>query len=283
VGEYLKALIDRAIDQWGFRYLKLDFLYAGFFSGAFAQGGSPYEHYERAAAILTGRTTTAKGAAHGAASGLPAAAPVAYLGCGLPLGPSYRHFPLSRIGADTREEWDWKLVKFLGHVGRPGAYVSLLDTIGRSFMDGTVYINDPDVIFLRSRNCRLSENEKELIALVNFLLAGQIMFSDDPLQLTEKDRALTGRIIALYDALAGEEYGATRISRDVFRLESRSGSTWGIINLSNHPYRLDPAGEAALYAALSGGKFLIDHRLKTGKGMTFARRSISLSTTRSGS
>jgi alpha-galactosidase len=270
VQTYLKALIDRVIDEWGFRYLKLDFLYAGFFSGAFANGGSPYEHYERAAALLTGRST--------GASGLP----VAYLGCGLPLGPSYRRFPLSRIGADTREEWDWKLVKFLGHVGRPGAYVSLLDTIGRSFMDGTVYINDPDVVFLRSRNCRLSENEKELIALVNFLLAGQIMFSDDPLGLTEKDLALTRRIITLYDALADDEYGATRIGRDVFRLESRSGKTAGIINLSNHPFRLDQAGEAQLYAALSAGRFLTDHRLKTGKAMVFARRSISLSTTRSG-
>jgi alpha-galactosidase len=268
---YLKVLVDRAIDEWGFRYLKLDFLYAGFFSGAFARGGSPYEHYEKATAILTGRNTNAAGL------------PVAYLGCGLPLGPSYRHFPLSRIGADTREEWDWRLVKFLGHVGRPGAYVSLLDTIGRSFMDGTIYINDPDVIFLRSRNCRLSENEKELIALVNFLLAGQIMFSDDPLRLTEKDSALTRRIITLYDTLADDEYGAVRIGRDVFRLESRSGKTAGIINLSNHPYRLDRTGEAEVSAALSAGRFLIDHRLKPGGGMVFARRSISLSTTRSGS
>jgi alpha-galactosidase len=264
--DYLKALIDRVIDEWGFRYLKLDFLYTGLFPGVFAEGGSPYEHYDRAAAILTGRTANAKGL------------PVAYLGCGLPLGPSYRRFPLSRIGADTREEWDWKLVKFLGHVGRPGAYVSLLDTIGRSFMDGTVYINDPDVVFLRSRNCKLSENEKELIALVNFLLAGQIMFSDDPLHLTEKDKALTRRIITLYDTLAGDEYGATRIGRNIFRLESRSGNTAGIINLSNRPFRLDRTGDAELYDALSGGRFLIDHRLKTGRGMAFAPHSISLST-----
>jgi alpha-galactosidase len=264
--EYLKALMNRVIDDWGFRYLKLDFLYTGLFPGAFAEGGSPYEHYDRAAAVLTGRSSSAAGL------------PVAYLGCGLPLGPSYRRFPLSRIGADTREEWDWNLVKLLGHVGRPGAYVSLLDTIGRSFMDGTVYINDPDVVFLRSRNCKLSENEKELIALVNFLLAGQIMFSDDPLRLTEKDRALTRRIIALYDALAGDEYGAARISRDVFRLESRSGKTAGIINLSNRAFSLDRIGDAGLYDALAGGQFLVDHRLKTGGKTTFDPHSISIAT-----
>jgi alpha-galactosidase len=187
---------------------------------------------------------------------------VAYLGCGLPLGPSYRHFPLSRIGADTREEWDWTLVKLLGHVGRPGAYVSLMDTIGRSFMDGAVYINDPDVLFLRSRNCKLKPREKELIALVNFLLAGQIMFSDDPLRLEPADLDLTRRIVALYDLLAEDEYGAVRIDRDVFRLESRSGKTAGLINLSPGPYRLDRTREPLLSAAFVSGSYLLDYRIK---------------------
>ena len=225
--EYLYGLADRVVNGWGFRYLKLDFLYAGFLSGNFAGGGSPYEHYERACAVLTARKK--------AASGLP----VAYLGCGVPLGPSWRHFPLSRIGADTREEWDWKLAKFLGHVGRPGACVSLRDTIGRSFMDGTVYLNDPDVIFLRSKNCRLTGSEKELIAMVNFLLGGQIVFSDDPGALTGGDLALTKRISALYDRYAGDEYGAVRTGDDVYRLVSRSGKTGGIINLSNRSWRTD--------------------------------------------
>jgi alpha-galactosidase len=263
--EYLDQIMDRVINQWGFRYIKLDFLYAGLLSGAFAEGGSPGEHYERACALLTSRGTSNGGL------------PVAYLGCGLPLGPSYRHFPLSRIGADTREEWDWPLVKFLGHVGRPGAYVSLMDTIGRSFLDGAVYINDPDVLFLRSRNCKLTEMEKELIALVNFLLAGQLMFSDDPLGLEQADLALTRRIIGLYDRLGGDEYGAVRIDRDVFRLESRSGKTWGIINLSRGPRRLDPAREPALAAALSRGTFLVDHRVKGGTpDLIFEAHSITI-------
>ena len=261
--EYLKALIDRVIDAWGFRYLKLDFLYTGLLPGAFAKGGSPWEHYEKACAMLTSR--------HRAASGLP----VTYLGCGAPLGPSFRHFPLSRIGADTREEWDWRAVKLLGHVGRPGAYISLMDTIGRSFMDGTVYTNDPDVIFLRSKNCKLSENEKELIALVNFLLAGQIMFSDDPLHLEPADVALTKRIVRLYDALAQDEYGAIRIDRDVFRMESRSGMTTGLINLRNRPYTLTAAKAPKLYAALTTGTFLVDHRI--GNRMIFAPHTITLS------
>jgi alpha-galactosidase len=254
--DYIKSLIDRAIDEWGFRYLKIDFLYAGLFSGDFANGGSPYEHYERACSVIASRTCSAA-----------PTKPVAYLGCGAPLGPSCRHFPLSRIGADTREEWEWTLVKLLGHVGRPSAYISLKDTIGRSFMDNAIYCSDPDVVFLRTKNCKLSENEKETIALVNFLLAGQIMFSDDPADLTDADIAFSRRISALYEALADDEYGAVRIAKDVYRLTSRSGNIAGIINLSNKPYRAKPSGEGEL-----SGEFLLDRRIRGA----FAPHTISL-------
>ncbi|GHV90663.1 hypothetical protein AGMMS50268_11660 [Spirochaetia bacterium] len=279
--EYLRSLIDRAVDEWGFRYLKLDFLYAGLLSGSVGpadtkkdtedggEAAASYEYYHRACAALTARTKTAAGL------------PVAYLGCGAPLGPSYRYFPLSRIGADTREEWDWNLVRFMGHVGRPGAYLNLKDTIGRSFMNGTVYINDPDVIFLRSNNCKLSENEKELIGLVNFLLAGQIMFSDDPFKLTEADISLTKRLSALYDKLAGDEYGAVMLEHDVYRLESRSGKTTGLINLRNKPFRLTAQNKntenAVLLSALSTGEFLTDHRCNIKPdAITFTPHSITV-------
>jgi alpha-galactosidase len=263
--DYLGRIMDRAIDEWGFRYLKLDFLYAGFFSGAYSGGGSPYEHYEEACAVLTARDKTASGQ------------PVAYLGCGCPLGPSYRHFPLSRIGADTREHWDWKLPRLLGHTGGPSAYINLMDTIGRSYLNGTVYCSDPDVIFLRSKNCSLRENEKELIALVNFCLGGQIMLSDDPRQMSAADTALTRRLVKLFDILAGDEYGAVRLDRNVFRLESRSGKTAGLINLGRRPYRLHRDKDPALFAALGKGRALTGCRPKSGPGgLGFAAHTITL-------
>jgi len=260
--EYLQKTIDRVIDEWGFRYLKLDFLYAGMLNGSFADGTSPYEHYEKACAILTKRHTTANDL------------PVTYLGCGLPLGSSFRHFPLSRIGADTREQWDWIIPKLVNYTGGPGAYTSLMDTIGRSHFNGTVYINDPDVVFLRSNNCKLSENEKELIALVNFLLGGQIMFSDNPLRLESQDILLTKRIVGLYEKLSNDEYGAVRIDKDVFRLESRSEKTSGIINLGNKAYKVNPQKEAKLNEFFTKGIFLVDHR--KDKDMTFLPHTISI-------
>ena len=265
VQDYIKTLIDRAIDEWGFRYLKLDFLYAGLFYGAFDGKGAPHEHYEKICKILTERTKNAAGL------------PITYLGCGLPLGPSFRRFPLSRIGADTREEWDWFPARLLGHAGRPSAWINLRDTIGRTHLDGTVYLSDPDVIFLRTKNCKLKENEKELIALVNFLLAGQIMFSDDPLHLEAQDLALTRRINGLYEKLKDDDYGAVRIDRDVFRVESRSGKTAGLINLGRRPFRLEKETRPDLFRALSSPAFLVDHRLgRSADSVSFAPHSITI-------
>lgn len=262
---YIRSLTDRAIDQWGFRYLKIDFLYAGMLSGLHAEGGVLHEHYERACETLTARTKNSAGL------------PVAYLGCGGPLGLSYSRFPLFRIGADTREEWDWKLLKFMGHIGRPGAYLNIKNTIGRSFLNGVLYLNDPDVVFLRSLNCGLTEKEKELIGLVNFLLAGQIMFSDDPARLSGEDLALSGRLSRLYDALAGEEYGALTLERDVYLLISRGEKTWGLINLRGRPYTLERKKAKKLYAALAKGKILADHRLGAKDGnFVFDSHSITV-------
>ena len=252
---YLRSLMDKVIDEWGFRYIKLDFLYAGFLSGI------PSGCYERAVALLTERT--------GNAAGLP----LAYLGCGLPLGASYRHFPLSRIGTDTRESWDWPLAKLIRHEGRPSALLSLRDTIGRAFMNGTVYVNDPDVIFLRSANCSLTETEKECIAIVNFLFAGQIMCSDNFFALDKTDLSFARRIYDLYEELEGDEYGPVGLGRDVFLIESRLGTVAGLVNLTDKPFFLNEKPER-----FTGGTWLVDHRLSQDHKdrLCFAPRSVSI-------
>jgi len=43
VEDYLAALFDTVIEGWGYRYLKLDFLYAGFLEGARKLPGAAFE------------------------------------------------------------------------------------------------------------------------------------------------------------------------------------------------------------------------------------------------
>lgn len=227
VEDYLAGIFDTLVEDWGYRYLKLDFLYAGFIEGARREGGAAYRHYDRLMRRLTSRTRNSRGLG------------VAYLGCGAPLEPSFRHFPLMRIGADTKEKWEDGLLKsVVRHQGRPAAYANLTHTIGRSLLDGTVFVNDPDVVFCRTRRMGLSEAEKELVALVDLMLASQIMFSDDPHDYGDpEESAFTARIVGLFDALAGRRYGAQRIARDVYSIFSENGRVRGVANLSGKPWK----------------------------------------------
>ena len=127
VEDYLAGIFEAIVEDWGYRYLKLDFLYAGFVEGSRARPavrgrpGPAYLHYDRLMRRLTSRTRDSRGRG------------VAYLGCGAPLEPSFRHFPLMRIGADTKEIWeDFLLGRVIRHQGRPAAYANLTHTIGRS-------------------------------------------------------------------------------------------------------------------------------------------------------
>ncbi len=259
VENYLAGIFDTLIEEWGYRYLKLDFLYAGMLRGKRTYGGAAYEHYDRVLRRLCSKLANHRGQ------------PVAYLGCGAPFEPSFRHLPLMRIGADTKESWEWPELRMLRHQGRPSAYNSLRDTIGRTVFDRTVFLNDPDVVFCRTdERMKLTEREKELVALVDMMLASQIMFSDDAQAFGGPEEvAFTERIVGLHDRLAGRGYGAEYVERDVFRLFSRDGLIEGLVNLSDKSWR-----ESADRWA-SAEPVVLNARRK-GNHMLFEAHSISL-------
>lgn len=255
----LDALFEKVVEDWGFRYIKLDFLYAGFLPGTFAAGGAAYSHFGRVMNRITSRVRNGRGEA------------VAWLGCGTPLEPSFRGFPLMRIGADTKETWERPEGLLAGYQGRPAAFTNLRDTIGRAVLDGAAFVNDPDVAFFREEGMGLGEPEKELIALVDALLASQIMVSDDPSRFgSEGEKAFTARIAGLWDQLAGREYGAERIRKNLFRITSRDGRVRGAVNLRSRPAR----APASLVGA--GGRAIVSRGTRNGDDFILEPRSISL-------
>ena len=262
---WLESLFDRIVEEWGYRYLKLDFLYAGLLEGARKHGGAAWEHYERIISRITSRTRNSRGA------------PVAWLGCGAPLESSYRHFPLMRIGADTKEVWDDHQGRLVRHHGRPAAKLNLLATLGRSLLDGSVFVNDPDVVFCRTGNVAHGDREKELIAAAARMFASQIMFSDDAESFADPEvAALTERLVALFDRLDGHEFGATRIGRNLFLVEEREGRIRGWINLGNRARRVADGSPVAM---VSGD--LPFHARRVSGGWLLEPRSISLLAARS--
>lgn len=262
VGDWLASLFERIVEEWGYRYLKLDFLYAGLLEGERREGGAAWEHYERVVSRITSRLSTRDGR------------PVAWLGCGAPLEASYRHFPLMRIGADTKEVWDDWQARLVRHQGRPSAKVNLLHTLGRALLDGAVFINDPDVVFCRSKGMAYDETEKELIASVARMFASQIMFSDDAADFGDSaELEFTKRIVAIYDRIEGMEFGALRIGRDLFEVIERDDRIRGWINLGDRSVEVpDPHGAETA----PRDDVLPFHASRTHRGWRLERRSMSL-------
>ena len=262
VEEYLVGLFDAIVNEWGFRYLKLDFLYAGMLRGIHA--GLPGGHWEHYVRVLN-RITSMKRAKDGQ--------PVAWLSCGAPVESTAPLMPLMRVGADTREHWDWPLLKLIGHQGRPSAKVNISHTLARSFLDGTLLLNDPDVIFCRTRKTTLVDNEKFLIGLAGRMFASQLLMSDDPSEFgVERAEAAGGsanathaagaeagglsepeftrELLALFEKLGTRDFGVERYSLsnpDIYRFFSRDGDLHGLINLSDRTQVLEtesPSGES---------------------------------------
>lgn len=263
---YLDALMEKVINEWFFRYLKLDFLFAGAIVGAFTNKGVSYKNYVRAIRLLTRRTTNMHGE------------PVAYLGCGLPFELSFNTFPLSRIGSDTTEKWD-SMYKLMNLPVRPSALINLQDTLGHAFWDQAVFVNDPDVVFLRSENIAFGEREKELIALVNFLFASQIMHSDDPAAFKEETEGrFTDYIYSLYKRFEGAEFGLQNIDETRYAIFSRDGRYFGFINLSGAAFKCEKSTLFSM-CSLRGTerlKGVTSHFKETPRAFTFEPRSISI-------
>lgn len=222
--DYLDRLMEIIIEEWGFRYIKLDFLYAGMLNGRFDQGGAAYQWYDRAIKKLTRRWVNSRGQS------------VAYLGCGVPFESSFTTLPLSRIGPDTKHDWDDPVLERMHYPARPGAKPNLISTLGHAFWDQSIFINDPDVVFLRTTNISLSDGEKELIALVDKLFASQIMHSDDLIEFNINEQEFTQKIAGWYKALDKQEFGMETIEASMLVIFSRNGKYCGLINMSEKPF-----------------------------------------------
>ena len=217
--DYLDKLMETIINDWGFRYIKLDFMYAGMLYGLYNTPTASYKIYNRAIAKLTSRNKTNKGS------------PVAYLGCGIPFELSFKYTPLCRIGCDTYEHWKNRLARLLNWNGRNEAYLNLKDTLGHALWNNTVFANDPDVVFVRTRNCSLTPEQKLLIAKVNTLFGAQFMYSDDPGQEGLAEHQISAQITEFRNQFANQEFGLIQTQEDIFKVFNRNRTVEGTINL----------------------------------------------------
>lgn len=171
--------------ELGFDFFKLDFLYAGAFVGKGTRAMRMRTWMEKLRSILGDKLI---------------------LGCGVPLSSAFGVVDYCRIGPDVSLKFDdvW-FMRFM-HRERISTKITLVNTIYRSFMDGYVFRNDPDVYLLRDDNISLNQKQKEALVKINYL-CGSVYFTSDNVSeydeqkmkiLKEAEKLKDARVIDVY-------------------------------------------------------------------------------------
>jgi alpha-galactosidase len=160
--------------DWGFDFLKIDFLFCSEALNAKYQN----PNYSRAQILRRGVESIRRGMTD----------EKLILGCGAPLSPCVGLVDVMRIGPDTAAVWSpLDVIAKLGKLYIPCLKACLKSTIQRSYMHNTVWTNDPDCVVVRRNKSKLTLEEVLLQLTVFGLSGGQILISDD-MPLVDADR-----------------------------------------------------------------------------------------------
>lgn len=166
--QYACDVVRTAAQEWGFDFLKLDFLYAAALPG----------HYRDAT------QTRAQVLRRGLEALRQAAGPqTTLLGCGCPLGPALGLVDAMRIGCDVAPNWEPTYFNgvqrpFRSEPDFPSARNAVQNALTRAPLHRRWWVNDPDCVLLRP-DSHLTLAEVQTLATVTALTDGALLFSDD--------------------------------------------------------------------------------------------------------
>lgn len=170
---YIEKVFTTIVKEWGYPYLKLDFLYAGLLPGdVYNKSLSPQARYQNALELIrkvVGKNTF-------------------LLGCGAPMLPSIGFFDGMRISCDVAPFWyPERLRVFLKDRNALCTEKALINDITRSSMHRHLWLNDPDCLLVRKKKNKMNEAQTKLMASVMAVSGGMLLVSDDLTKL-EMDR-----------------------------------------------------------------------------------------------
>jgi alpha-galactosidase len=180
----IRKWVNRVVSEWGFDYVKLDFLYAG------ALKGERFDDTKTGAMVVRDilsdiRTTVGKD--------------VFLVGCGCPLGSGIGLIDSMRISPDVSEHWRgrYKGISILvdRDPGYPSAWNAVRNTYYRAHEHGVLWLNDPDCLILRESGSTLNEDEVRTLVSVIALCGGVILDSDDLTGLGDDRIAMFARLL----------------------------------------------------------------------------------------
>lgn len=177
---WLTNLFREVCDDWGYDYVKIDFLYGAALSG---------RRYDPGATRIRAYRSALDAVRRGVGEHR------FILGCGSLMAPSVGYFDANRIGPDVAFYWRRLSAE---ERARPkprartpddglSAETAIRNTLTRSWMHGRLWANDPDCVLVRTDRTVLTLDEvRSLVAAIG--LSGGMALSSDDLDNVTADR-----------------------------------------------------------------------------------------------
>jgi alpha-galactosidase len=171
--EYIRRVIRTIVHEWGYTYLKCDFLFGGCLRG----GTHKDLTLSRAEVLKKGMNIIREEAGDD----------VIIVGCGMPLSTGIDTVDIMRVGPDTGPYWMKREMKLLRTGAMVGVRNSIRNVFVRAFTHKKLWVNDPDCVMLRRSNTKLNENERLFQINAIILSGGPLLVSDDVSRIKKKE------------------------------------------------------------------------------------------------
>jgi alpha-galactosidase len=258
--DYVRRVISTAAHEWGFPYLKLDFLYAAALPGAHQNPSMT-----RAQVLRLGLEAIREAAGD----------QTTLLACGCPLGSALGLFDTMRISADVAPSWLPSFAEtsrpFKNEPNMPSARNAIQNILTRAYLDKVWWRNDPDCLLIRP-DTKLSLDEVQSLASVIALTGGAMLLSDDLPSLTPDRLRIAQMLIPIIEIRCQviDLFDTVMPKKLHLKMDGPTGS-WDILaafNWQDAPADLDI--NAAEWGLESSGAY-IGRELWTGKMIQFTQ------------
>ncbi|WP_267642289.1 alpha-galactosidase [Haloarchaeobius amylolyticus] len=221
VQEWLRETFTTIVSDWGFEYLKLDFLYAAALAGDRHDDG-----VTRAEAYRQGMATIREAVGDD----------TFILGCGAPQGPSVGLVDAMRVGPDTAPHWANT------PASEPAHENAIRNVLNRQWTHRRWWVNDPDCQLVRETT-DLSLAERRSFAAIVGLLGGSNFVSDRVAEIEDVGRELVERSLPPVEDGRVQVVGEAEIpTRIVTERDADGGRAVAVFNWDDEPrtLRVDP-------------------------------------------
>ncbi len=199
--EYIRQVIDTMVHDWGFEYLKCDFLFSAWLRGAV--------HHDlglsRAQVLKEGMRIIREVAGKESI----------IIGCGMPISAGIGTVDAMRVGPDTGDFWIQPAAGILRTGSMVGARNSMRNFMVRSAMHKRLWLNDPDCVMIRDKDTKFKHGERNAQMDAIALSGGLLMYSDDFSALSEQAYA----DLAVIDRVSDDCFGGRAIAIDLMEQE----------------------------------------------------------------